>query len=310
MKCVVIINPKSGKGFSNKHKEKIKSILEEYGYESEIIFTKKRGHATKIIKDLSNNIDLVISMGGDGTFSEVMNGNLKREKPLVISHLPIGTMNDIGHMYRLVNNLYTNLKLILSGEIMDVDIGLINNHAFTYVASYGKFMEIPYETPHELKKRLGWLAYAVEVLKQIFNKIPKYPVEFTVDGEKHYGNYTFIIVSNANHIAGVNNFYRDMKLDDSKMEVMLCSLYKKIDIVKAFYNLKTNHLQGVSGIETYKCSSFELKFKDKVSPWCVDGEQFKDNVKTYKFTIKKNVKMKLPKKNLNKLFLNYKKNNL
>lgn len=306
MKCVAIINPKSGKGFSYKHEEKIKKIFKEYGYESKIIFTKKRGHATDIIKKLSNDIDLVISMGGDGTFSEVMNGNLKRDNPLVVSHLPIGTMNDIGHMYGLVNNLFTNLKLILTGEIMDVDVGLINNHAFTYVASYGKFMEIPYETPHELKKRLGWFAYAVEVLKQIFTKIPKYPIEFVVDGEKHYGNYSFILISNANHIAGVNNFYRDMKLDDSKIEVMLCSLYKKIDIVKAFYNLKTNHLQGVSGIETYKCSNFEVKFKERVKPWCVDGEKFKDNKKVYKIKILKNVKMQLPKKNLKTLFLNYK----
>ena len=112
MKCVAIINPKSGKGFSYKHEEKIKKIFKEYGYESKIIFTKKRGHATDIIKKLSNDIDLVISMGGDGTFSEVMNGNLKRDNPLVVSHLPIGTMNDIGHMYGLVNNLFTNLKLI------------------------------------------------------------------------------------------------------------------------------------------------------------------------------------------------------
>ena len=307
MKCVVIINPKSGKGFSIKNENRIRQILSDYNYESKFIYTKRRGHATNIIKNVDLDVDLVISMGGDGTFSEVMNGNLKREKPLVISHLPIGTVNDIGHMYGLVNNLYTNLKLILTGEVMNVDVGLINNHAFTYVASYGKFMEIPYKTPHELKKYLGWLAYAFEVLKQIFSRIPKYSIEYSIDGEKHSGKYSFIIISNANHIAGINNFYRDMKLDDSKIEIMLCSLYKKIDIIKAFYNLKTNHLQGVSGIELYKCSNFELKLMDKVSSWCVDGEKFKDNKKTYKFTILKNIKMQLPKKNLNKLFINYEK---
>ena len=305
MKCVVIINPKSGKDFSKNNAQKIIKILKDYNYESEIIYTKKRGHATEIIKKLNDNIDLVISMGGDGTFSEVMNGNLKRKKPLVLSHLPIGTLNDIGHMYGLINNLYTNLKLILTGQIMNVDVGLINNYAFTYVASYGKFMEIPYQTPHELKKRLGWFAYAVEVLKQIFERIPKYKIEFIVDGEKHQGKYTFIIISNANRIAGINNFYRDMKLDDSKFEIMLCSLNKKLDIIKAFYNLKINKLQGVSGIETYKCSSLEIKFFEKAKSWCVDGEEFKDNSNKYKFEILKNVKMKLPKKNLKKLFLDY-----
>ena len=308
MKCVVIINPKSGKGFTEQNALRIEKILKEYNYEPKIIYTKKRGHATKIIKMLGDDIDLVISMGGDGTFSEVMNGNLQREKPLVLSHLPIGTLNDIGHMYGLINNLYTNLKLILTGKVMNIDVGLINHHAFTYVASYGKFMEIPYETPQELKKRLGWFAYAVEVLKQIFERIPKYNIEFVIDGEKHQGRYTFILISNANRIAGINNFYRDMKLDDSKIEVMLCSLYKKIDIIKAFYNLKTNKLQGVSGIEVYKCSSFQVKFLEKSKPWCVDGEKFQDNTKTYKIELLKNVKMQLPKKNLKKLFVNYEEN--
>ena len=306
MKCVLIINPKSGKGFSKKNEPRLKKILEEYDYDSKIYYTTAHGDATKIIKKLPDDVDLVISMGGDGTFSEVMNGNLLREKRLVLSHLPIGTMNDIGHMYGLINNLYTNLKLILTGRVMDIDVGLINRHAFTYVASYGKFMEIPYQTPHELKKKLGWVAYAVEVLKRIYTRISKYRIEFSVDGERHQGDYTFIIISNANHIAGINNFYRDMKLDDEKMEVMFCSLYKKSDIIKAFYNLKTNKLQGVSGIEIYKCSKLEIHFMDKTKPWCVDGEEFKQNTKNYTIELMRNVKMQIPKKNLKKLFINYK----
>ena len=52
-----------------------------------------------LVEELDSLIDLVISVGGDGTFSEVMNGNLEREKQLVLAHLPVGTTNDIGHMY-------------------------------------------------------------------------------------------------------------------------------------------------------------------------------------------------------------------
>ena len=135
-KCVVIINPNSGNGGGAKEIEKIENIIENYNYEVIIKLTKYRGHAKKIIKSLNDDISLVISVGGDGTFSEVMNGNLEREKRLVLSHLPVGTTNDIGHMYGLGNNLYTNLKLILEGSIKEIDVGLINNHAFTYVASF------------------------------------------------------------------------------------------------------------------------------------------------------------------------------
>ncbi|MBQ8892386.1 MAG: YegS/Rv2252/BmrU family lipid kinase [Bacilli bacterium] len=303
MKCVMIINPKSGHGFDKKNSQKFANILKSFNYEYEILFTKYRGHATEIIQQLDDSVDLVISAGGDGTFSEVMNGNLKRKKKFVLSHLPVGTLNDIGHMYGLVNNMYTNLKLILAGEVKSVDVGLINNHAFTYVASFGKFMEIPYKTPQELKKRLGFFAYALEVLKRIYERIPKIETEFIIDGKRHAGMYTFIIISNANRIAGINNFYRDMKLDDGNFEVMLCSLSKKTDILKAFYNLKTNNLSSTSGVECYKCSNLKIKFKNTKKAWCCDGEEFNDKSGTYKIELMRDVKLMLPKKNIKKLFI-------
>ena len=117
-KCTVIINPNSGKGLNENRVVEFQKILYEYGYDARIIFTLYRHHAEEIISKLDNDIDLVISVGGDGTFSEVMNGNMKREKMLVLAHLPVGTTNDIGHMYGLGNNLINNLKLILEGEVM------------------------------------------------------------------------------------------------------------------------------------------------------------------------------------------------
>ena len=302
-KCVVIINPKSGDSKGIREVKKIETIIENYNYDVKIILTKYRGHAKEIMKNLDNDIDLVISVGGDGTFSEVMNGNLERNKRIVLAHLPVGTTNDIGHMYGLGNNLYTNLKLILEGTIKKVDVGLINNHACTYVASYGKFMDIPYKTPQELKKRLGYIAYILEVVKRIFHHIPKYKINFYINGEKHTGKYTFIIISNANRIAGINNFYNDIKLDDDKLEVMFCSLNKKIDILKAFYTLKTSDVKYISGVEIYEVNNLKIEFLDKVKPWCTDGEEFESKSLVYQFDLKNDIEMLIPNKNIDKLFL-------
>lgn len=302
-KCVVIINPKSGKGGGAKEIEKIENIIENYNYEVITELTKYRGHAKSIIKSLADDISLVISVGGDGTFSEVMNGNLEREKRLVLSHLPVGTTNDIGHMYGLGNNLYTNLKLILEGSVKEIDVGLINNHAFTYVASYGKFMDIPYDTPQELKKRLGYFAYMLEVFKRIAGHIPKNRINFYIDGEKYTGSYTFIIISNANRIAGINNFYNDVKLNDNKFEIMLCSLNRKIDIIKAFYILKTSGASHISGVEIYKTSNLKIEFLDNPKAWCTDGEKFYDNSNVFEIKLENKVKMLIPDKYVDKLFL-------
>lgn len=301
-KCVVIVNPKSGKGFIKKNLEKIKKIIISYEYKVRIILTKYSQHATSIIKDLEDDIDLVISVGGDGTFSEVMNGNILRKKPLILSHLPVGTTNDIGYMYGLGNNTLENLKLILEGSIKKIDVGLINNHAFTYVASFGKFMDIPYKTPQQLKRRLGYLAYVFEVCKRIFDHIPTYEIDYFLDSKKYHGKYTFIIISNANRIAGINNFYNDVKLDDNYFEVMLCSLTRKRDILKAIYTLKTSNITKVSGIEIYKVREMKIIFKDNDKAWCVDGEEFLDKKSEYFINLKYDVKMQIPKKNIGRLF--------
>ena len=59
-----------------------------------------------------------------------MNGNFKREKQLILSHIPVGTTNDIGHMYGLTKDIITNLKSILDGEVHTIDICDINDRCF------------------------------------------------------------------------------------------------------------------------------------------------------------------------------------
>lgn len=300
-KCTVIINPTSGKGLNDKLATRISKVLENYNYDPTIVITEYAGHAEQIIEKLDNQ--LVISVGGDGTFYEVMNGNFKRKEPLVLSHIPVGTTNDIGHMYGLNKDIITNLRHILDGEIHEVDICDINNRNFVYVASFGKFMEIPYATPQELKHKLGHLAYLVNGAKELFKKTPKYDITYEIDGVKHSGKYTFVIISNANRIAGINNFCNDMKLDDEMFEVTFCSLSKVKDIAKAFYTLKTSDISCIQGVEFYKTNNLKITFNDKIKPWCLDGEKYDSKEKEYVFTTKKKVKMLVPTVNVSKLFI-------
>ena len=299
-KCVVIINPNSGKGkyLTNE----ILDILKEYNYDGEINITKYPHHAEEIMYSIPY-ADLVISLGGDGTFSEVMNGNFKRSNPLLLSHIPVGTTNDVGHMYGLSNDIADNLKNILEGEIKKVDVCTINGRSFVYVASFGKFMDIPYETPQKLKKRIGHMAYILAGAKQIFKRIPKYDVTYEIDGIKHHGYYTFLIISNANRIAGINNFYRDMKLDDEKFEVMFCSISNLAKLAHAFYILKTSDISYVNGIECYKTNNLKITFNNGYKPWCLDGEKYDSRTAHYEIITNQKIDMLIPKKNIDKLFL-------
>ena len=302
-KCALIYNPNSGKGQMLKHLEEFKTILNNHYYDVEIYETEYSKHAIEIVESLDNDIDLVISAGGDGTFNEAVTGNFNRKKRLLLAHIPIGTTNDVGVMFGYGKDPVTNLKLLLNGEKHNIDICLINNHPVVYVAGFGAFLDIPYATPRELKKRVGYLAYLLYGAKSVFKKTPMYDLKYRVNGEEYRGRYSLMLITNANRVAGFNNLYKDVKLDDNAFEVLICNLPRKIDFVRAIYMLKTDRITQAPGVYYYRTNKLEIEFDEDIkNNWCIDGEMFDEQTNKYTITIDKEMKIMMPSKNVDKLF--------
>ena len=304
--CTIIYNPNSGHVFKTKYLKEYKKILTKNGYNPKFIGTQYSGHAKEIVNHLEPT-DLVISMGGDGTFNEVMSGNLERKKPLILAHIPVGTTNDVGVMFGYGKDIKKNLKLLLDGTIKGMDICVINGRPFVYVAGFGKFMQIPYNTPRKLKKKYGYMAYLLEGVKDFFNPTKMYDITYKVNGIEKRGLYSFMLISNANRIAGINNFYKDVKLDDDQFEVLFCNFKRRVDIIKTFTILMTTDIERVSGVEFYKTNHLEIKFADyPKKAWCIDGEKLDRAVLNYEISNVRNVRIMMPKKNIDKIFVNKK----
>lgn len=300
--CELICNKESGKGIKGTKIEDLIKRIEKYDYKANIYYTEKSGDAKEHVRTM-DKVDLVLSIGGDGTFNEVVSGNYLRDEKLVLSHIPMGTTNDLGHMLGLNKNILRNVDKILTGEIKQVDLGVINNQPFAYVAGFGKFINVPYETSRDLKKKIGHLAYLLNGVKEFFNTTKLYEVEYKVNNETHHGYYSLILISNANRIAGFNNIYRDVKLDDDKFEIMFCNITRRKDLVKTIMLLARTGITNVPGIYCHTSNEIEIIFKDSDKTyWTIDGEKLKDNENHYKITINKDLKMLIPKKNIPKLF--------
>ncbi|MGN1001069.1 MAG: diacylglycerol/lipid kinase family protein [Bacilli bacterium] len=302
-KCVIIYNPNSGKKIKKDFLAAFVDILLEHEYVPEIIFSRYRGHITKIVQELDAP-ELVISVGGDGTFNEAITGNLKREKRLLLAHIPVGTTNDIGVMFGYGKDIINNLKMLLDGEERNIDICTINNRPFVYVAGFGKFMNVPYETSRNLKKKYGHMAYLMEGLKEFNQSTKLYDITYEVDGEEYKGLYSFVSISNATRIAGIKDFIKDVKLDDDKFEVLLCNITRKKDIIKSLYYLTTSDITKVPGFYFHKVSNMKIKFNESQKPnWCIDGEKLDDDSREFEIKVLKNIKLLIPKKNIKTLFV-------
>ena len=302
-KCLVVYNPNSGKYNKEVTLPKIEKILNEYDYSVIIEKTKYKGDATSIVANI-DKCDLVVSIGGDGTFNEVMTGNFMRKDRIVLCHLPSGTTNDVGAMWGYGKNMLNNLKLALNGKVKRIDICTINDKPFVYSSGFGKFMNIPYETPRELKKRIGHLAYIREGARDFFRKVKLYDITYEVDNEKYRGLFSFALITNANRVAGINNFYKDIKLDDNKFEVLLCNITKLKDIVKTLYFFALYDASKIPGFYFYKTDNIKIKFHIQIkTPLCIDGESFDDLSGEYNIKIDKDIYVLIPKKNISNLFI-------
>lgn len=298
--CLIIYNPRSGKG---KVKEKIdiyEKILKENNYEVDIVGTKGIGYATEAIVEADYH-DIVFAVGGDGTLNEVVRGNLMRQKKLTICPLPSGTCNDVATMLGYGSNPEKNMELVLSAEVRTMDIGTINNTPFVYVVGMGKFMNIPYETKSSDKRRAGYLAYLKDGIKEALDKLRRYEAEITIDGKKMDDLYSFIMISNSNHVAGVDRFHKEVCLNDGEFEVLLCKAKNKGEFVKNFLLLFIGK-KSREMIST-KAKEINIKLIDKPSKkWCIDGEKYEYVGDTFDIKANKKMNILVPKETVKKLF--------
>ena len=303
-KCTIIYNKKSGKIKPKQLIGTFYDVVESFGYELNVITTKRQGYATEIVKDLPDDIDLVIVAGGDGTFDEAINGNMMRKNRLLLAQLPLGTTNDIGTMFGLTQNYKRDLEIILNGVKKNIDIIMINGRPFVYVAAFGNYINISFDTPKKWKEVFGRLAYILFGFMGLKDKIRMYKVKYKVNGKVKEGEFSFIFITNTSRVGGVEGIYPDMKLDDNKFEVLLCNLKTKPEILKALVYAKTNGVKNVPGCEYYSTSRLDIEFEDVPKhSWGLDGEEYKSKTNRYVFTVDKSTEILIPNKNVKKLFV-------
>lgn len=94
-KAMIIINPSSGKEKAGKILPKAEKALGEIYDEVSVCKTEGEGDATDFAKEAcAERFDAVISMGGDGTVNEIVNGLGEQQHRPIFGIIPLGTIND------------------------------------------------------------------------------------------------------------------------------------------------------------------------------------------------------------------------
>lgn len=270
-----IVNPNAGKGSFRNQFGDVLHTFHKAGYETTLAFTNTRGDAIRIASERGGDYARLVCMGGDGTLGETVNGIMllpEAQRPK-LGYIPMGTTNDSASNLGLSRDPVQAAFTAACGRSMPLDIGCFNGQAyFTYVAAFGAFTEVSYETPQDQKNTLGWLAYLLDGMKRLPNLTHR-QTRIEYEGGVIEGDYIFCAVTNARSVAGFIKLKESVgvSLSDGLFEIILI---KTPETIMQLGPTITDILAGnftsdyVSLLRTRKA---HFTFREPVS-WTLDGE--------------------------------------
>jgi diacylglycerol kinase (ATP) len=155
----LIYNPASGQIWNPFKPEYVKEYLTNKGWDLTISKTESQGDGTRLAHlSVREKYDVVIAAGGDGTINEVVQGLAGSNTVLAI--LPVGTTNVLARELNIPLNFQDALTIIPDGEVINMDLGLINNRYFLLMVGIGFDAQLVNEVDSNLKKFTGMIAFA------------------------------------------------------------------------------------------------------------------------------------------------------
>ena len=295
-KVLIIMNPRSGTMRANRYLTEIAELFVRNGYMPTVLITTKQGDGTAYAKKYAPEYDLVVAIGGDGTFNEVASGVVECGVRVPLGYIPAGSTNDFANSLELSKDVIQNAKNILSGEVRAIDLGSFNGRTFSYIASFGAFTRASYATPQSIKNILGHAAYVLAGVKEVANLKPIH-MAIEADGQLYEGDYLLGAISNSTSVAGLLTIKREyVDMSDGMFELLLIKTPKDpLELAELVHMLGLQNFYDTNMITFLNAKEFHIKSGSDVS-WTLDGEYQEGLEEIHIRNMEGAIDMVLPKK--------------
>lgn len=300
-RLLFIYNPHAGKELLKPKLSDIIDIFVKAGYEVVAYPTQSYQDAyKKVLKYNAEDYDLIVCSGGDGTIDEVVTGMMRRSERTPVGYIPTGTTNDFANSLHIPRGLLKAADNAVNGTLFPCDVGKFNDDIFVYVAAFGIFTDVSYETKQEMKNILGHMAYILEGTKRLFN-VPSYRIKVTHDGEVIEDEFIFGMVTNSRSVGGFRNMIgKQVAFDDGLFEVTLIKRPKNPialqEIIAALLieQVDTKHMY------TFKTGHITFESLEEI-PWTLDGEFGGEHDEVVIDNLNKQLEIMVPHKHIDEL---------
>ncbi len=271
-KWFIVVNPKAG---SNKCKEdwpEIKSLLETNGFDFQFAITQYQRHAIELVQDaLESGYHNFISVGGDGTLNEVINGIFINHQQLlpeiVLGVITVGTGNDWGRTHKMPADYDKMITVLKSQNIFNHDIGKAKyrfdnddkNRYFINIAGMG-FDAMVAKKVNVLKEKgfRGLLVYMYSLLSSLIGFKSAQLIIYS-EGKMIYSNSTFLAsIGICKYNGGGMMLLPDAIPDDGLFDVTIIRKVSRLKVLANIKNVFDGSFVKIKEVKRFRGKSFTI----------------------------------------------------
>ncbi len=290
-KIAFIINPKSGTASKENIPDIISQELDKELYTHEVVFTEFRGHGSALtVKFVSEQYDVVVAVGGDGTVNEV--ARELRHTDVSLGIIPIGSGNGLARHLGIPMNVRKAVQQLNHSESILMDYGLVNHQPFFCTCGTGFDAYVSMEFAKGQKR--GVMAYVEKMITGYFSYKPQ---NFHLKGEGIDFKSKAFVLTFANAAQWGNNAYiaPQASVQDGKLDISIMGNFPVIAIPTLALQLFTKTIDKDWFVSTFRAAEVMLE-REESGPFHYDGEPYEEGTTIKVSVVKDGLKVLVKKR--------------
>jgi len=229
----LIANPHAGRGKADRIIADIVRLLNARSVRYDLEVTRGPNDAEKIARTACSrdDVDVIVSIGGDGTLNEIVQGAIFSGKPIAV--IPAGSGNDFSKVLNTPKGLPAIVDMVLANKTRLIDAGKMNHRYFANGVGIGFDAAVNFNTRGIRFIKAGLAIYFLAFLKTL-NRYKPCPMKITINGETIEQEMFLVSVGNGTTCGGGFKLTPHALIDDGMLDI---TMVKPLSLVTLFWHL-------------------------------------------------------------------------
>jgi diacylglycerol kinase (ATP) len=262
----ILLNNRAGALHATAGRDQICEMARQIGLDVDVVSTTSEEEMRRKIRCLvRGGAERIAVAGGDGTVALAVQELARTDTVLGI--IAQGTANNFASALRLPLELPAALRVLLDGEVRQVDLGRVNERYFTEAAGVGLFADALALYGAGTNKNL---LRALAVTLRLILSLKASRIHLSVDGELHSERAVMVTVANTYRMAYAAPVAPEAKVTDGKLDVVIIGDLTRAELFAYYRAIRAQmHLQ-LPKVTTLRAREVQIKAGRRMNVHCDD----------------------------------------